>query len=172
MKYVSEIFGKEISQVELKVNRMLTLKVKRRNFPIENKVIFVKHGNHVSVFFKNVSSSPSYLYQMYWRMNFNIFRFRDFIFFHIFSHIFIRYFLHLHFKCYPKSPLHPPPNPAPLPTHSHLRISISNTHIAVQDICNSSSRVSKTTFWPPGASHTIHIYTLQPNTRTHKIKTF
>jgi hypothetical protein len=22
---------------------------------------------------------------------------------------FIRYFLHLHFKCYPKSPLYPPP---------------------------------------------------------------
>jgi hypothetical protein len=53
-------------------------------------------------------------------MNFNIFRFRDFIFFHIFSHIFIRYFLHLHFKCYPKSPLHPPPCPSPLPTHSHF----------------------------------------------------
>jgi hypothetical protein len=29
-------------------------------------------------------------------------------------HIFIRYFLHLRFKCYPKSPLYPPP-PALLP---------------------------------------------------------
>jgi hypothetical protein len=32
---------------------------------------------------------------------------------------FIRYFLHLHFKCYPKSPLYPPrsllPNPLPAP---------------------------------------------------------
>jgi hypothetical protein len=30
----------------------------------------------------------------------------------------IRYFLHLHFKCYPKSP--PDPPPTPLPTHSHF----------------------------------------------------
>ena len=30
----------------------------------------------------------------------------SFFFTHIF---FIRYFLHLHFKCYPKSPLYPPP---------------------------------------------------------------
>jgi hypothetical protein len=34
--------------------------------------------------------------------------------------IFIRYFLYLHFKCYPESPLYPPPHPAPLPTHSHF----------------------------------------------------
>ena len=32
-----------------------------------------------------------------------------------FFSFFIRYFLHLHFKCYP---LYPPPNPAPQPTHS------------------------------------------------------
>jgi hypothetical protein len=31
---------------------------------------------------------------------------------------FIRYFPHLHFQCYPKSPLNPPPTP--LPTHSHF----------------------------------------------------
>jgi hypothetical protein len=31
----------------------------------------------------------------------------------------IRYFLHLHFKCYPKSPPYPP-LPTPLPTHSHF----------------------------------------------------
>ena len=30
----------------------------------------------------------------------------------------IRYFLHLHFQCYPKSPLYPPPTP--LSTHSHF----------------------------------------------------
>jgi hypothetical protein len=35
-----------------------------------------------------------------------------------FFQFFIRYFLHLHFKCYPESPLYPPPPPAPLPTHS------------------------------------------------------
>jgi hypothetical protein len=32
---------------------------------------------------------------------------------------FIRYFPHLHFQCYPKSPPYPPP-PTPLPTHSHF----------------------------------------------------
>jgi hypothetical protein len=32
------------------------------------------------------------------------------------QHIFIRYFLHLHFKYYPKSP----PDPTLLPTHSHF----------------------------------------------------
>jgi hypothetical protein len=32
--------------------------------------------------------------------------------------ILIRYFLHLHFQCYPQSPPYPPPTP--LPTHSHF----------------------------------------------------
>jgi hypothetical protein len=32
---------------------------------------------------------------------------------------FIRYFLHLYFKCYPKSSLYPT-RPVPLPTHSHF----------------------------------------------------
>jgi hypothetical protein len=37
-----------------------------------------------------------------------------------FIYFFIRYFLHLHFKCYPQSPLYPPPpcsptHPLPLP---------------------------------------------------------
>jgi hypothetical protein len=33
----------------------------------------------------------------------------------------IRYFLHLHFKCYPKSPSGPPTHThTPLPTHSHF----------------------------------------------------
>jgi hypothetical protein len=35
---------------------------------------------------------------------------------HFFS-FFIRYFPHLHFQCYPKSPQYPP-TPNPLPTHS------------------------------------------------------
>jgi hypothetical protein len=34
------------------------------------------------------------------------------LFFPVFPHIFMRYFLHLHFKCYPKSPL---PSPTLLP---------------------------------------------------------
>jgi hypothetical protein len=37
-----------------------------------------------------------------------------------FLQLFITYFLHLHFKCYPKSPLYTHPNPALLPTHSHF----------------------------------------------------
>jgi hypothetical protein len=36
----------------------------------------------------------------------------------IFFNIFIRYFPHLHFQCYPKSPSYP--SPTPLPTHSHF----------------------------------------------------
>ena len=32
-----------------------------------------------------------------------------------FFSFFIRYFLHLHFKCYPKSPLYPPPTLLPYP---------------------------------------------------------
>jgi hypothetical protein len=35
--------------------------------------------------------------------------------FYFFSFFLIRYFLHLHFQCYPKSPPYPPPHP---PTHS------------------------------------------------------
>jgi hypothetical protein len=33
---------------------------------------------------------------------------------------FIRYFLHLPFKCYLKNPPYPPLPPSPLPTHSHF----------------------------------------------------
>jgi hypothetical protein len=33
----------------------------------------------------------------------------------MFIGFFIRYFLHLHFKCYPKSPLYPPPTLLPNP---------------------------------------------------------
>ena len=53
----------------------------------------------------------------------NIAIFNDNYFF--FSNSFIRYFLHLHFKCYPESPLYPPPvlllnppTPASWPCHS------------------------------------------------------
>jgi hypothetical protein len=40
-------------------------------------------------------------------------------FFRLFIYLFIyfRYFPHLHFQCYPKSPPYPP---TPLPTHSHF----------------------------------------------------
>jgi hypothetical protein len=37
-----------------------------------------------------------------------------------FFQFFIKYFLHLCFKCYPESPLYPLPHPAPLPTPSHF----------------------------------------------------
>jgi hypothetical protein len=46
-------------------------------------------------------------------------------FFSLLLQFFIRYFLHLHFKCYPESPLYPPlallpnpPTPASWPWHS------------------------------------------------------
>jgi hypothetical protein len=43
---------------------------------------------------------------------------KNFSFFFFFFSFFIGYFLHLHFKCYPKSPLYPPPPPPPcFPTH-------------------------------------------------------
>jgi hypothetical protein len=49
--------------------------------------------------------------------------------------IFIRYFLHLHFKCYPQSPLYPS-RPAPLPTHSHF--------LALAFPCTGAYKVCKT----------------------------
>ena len=39
--------------------------------------------------------------------------------FFFFLQFFIRYLLHLHFKCYPESPLYPP-TPTPLLTHTHF----------------------------------------------------
>jgi hypothetical protein len=36
----------------------------------------------------------------------------------IFVIFLIRYFLYLHFKCYPESSLYPPPHPAAIPTHN------------------------------------------------------
>jgi hypothetical protein len=33
----------------------------------------------------------------------------------LFLFLFFRYFLHLHFKCYPKGPLYPPPARLPYP---------------------------------------------------------
>jgi hypothetical protein len=54
-----------------------------------------------------------------------------------FKKFFIGYFLHLHFKCYPKSPLYPPlPRPAPLPTHSHF--------LALVFSCTGAYKVCKT----------------------------
>jgi hypothetical protein len=45
----------------------------------------------------------------------------------------IRYFLHLHFKCYPKSPPDPPP-PTPLPTHSHF-LALAFTRTEAYKVC-------------------------------------
>jgi hypothetical protein len=64
------------------------------------------------------------------------------ILFKIFNHFppgffFIRYFLYLHSKCYPKSSLYPPlPRPAPLPTHSHF--------LALAFSCTGAYKVCKT----------------------------
>ena len=49
-----------------------------------------------------------------------------------FKNIFIRYFLHLHFKYYPESSLYPPP----LPTHSHF--------LALAFPCTEAYKVCKT----------------------------
>jgi hypothetical protein len=46
----------------------------------------------------------------------------------------IRYFLHLHFQCYLKSPPYPPPTP--LPTHSHF--------LALVFSCTEAYKVCKT----------------------------
>jgi hypothetical protein len=54
-------------------------------------------------------------------------------------YFFIRYFLHLHFKCYPKSPLyHPPPTPcpAPQPTHSCF-LALAFPCTGAYDLCKS-----------------------------------
>jgi hypothetical protein len=45
----------------------------------------------------------------------------------------IRYFLHLHFKCYPKSPPDPP-HPIPLPTHSHF-LALAFPHTEAYKVC-------------------------------------
>jgi hypothetical protein len=47
---------------------------------------------------------------------------------------FIKYFLHLHFQCYPKSPPYPPLTP--LPTHSHF--------LALPFPCTEAYKVCKT----------------------------
>jgi hypothetical protein len=49
------------------------------------------------------------------------FKVLNFFFKFFLKNIFIRYFLYLHFKCYPPSwfPLRKPPIPSPLPLHTH-----------------------------------------------------
>jgi hypothetical protein len=51
--------------------------------------------------------------------------------------LFIRYFPHLHFKCYPQSPLYP----APQPTHSHF--------MALAFLCTGAYDLRKTRASPP-----------------------
>ena len=54
-----------------------------------------------------------------------------------FIYLFIRYFLYLHFKCYPKShPLPPTPTPTPLPTPPHF--------LALVFPCTGAYKVCKT----------------------------
>jgi hypothetical protein len=55
-----------------------------------------------------------------------------------FFQFFIRYFLHLHFTCYPESSLYPPPSPRPasLSIHSHF--------LALESPCTGAYKVCKT----------------------------
>jgi hypothetical protein len=54
-----------------------------------------------------------------------------------FFYFFIRYFLYLHFKCYPESPLYPSPALLPYPpTHSHI--------LALAFPCTGANKVCKT----------------------------
>jgi hypothetical protein len=57
-------------------------------------------ASHWCIFLDNMSSVHTVISYMY-----------------ISEKIFIIYFLHLHFKCYPKKSPMPSPHPAPLPTH-------------------------------------------------------
>ena len=46
----------------------------------------------------------------------------------------IRYFLSLHFKCYPESSLYPPNCPASLPTHSHF-LALAFPYTGANEVC-------------------------------------
>jgi hypothetical protein len=46
----------------------------------------------------------------------------------------IRYFLHLHFKCYSPKPPIPSPCPAPQPTHSHF-LALAFPYTGAYDLC-------------------------------------
>jgi hypothetical protein len=56
---------------------------------------------------------------------------------------FIRYFLHLHFKCYPEIPLYP--SPAPQPTHSHF-LALAFPYIGAYNLQKTKSFSSQ--WWP------------------------
>jgi hypothetical protein len=96
---------------------------------------------------------PSYCYLLYFSCSFVVvvvvvlFVCR---FIYLFLTIFIRYFLHLQFKCYPKSPLYPPQScssthPLPLPGPG---IPLYLGHIIFARLRNSESSIGWNT-WPP-----------------------
>jgi hypothetical protein len=62
----------------------------------------------------------------------------DSFFFFFYNFFSIRYFLHLHFKCFPKSPPDtPPPPPTPLPTHSHF-LALSSPRTEAYKVCKTT----------------------------------
>ena len=73
-----------------------------------------------------------------------------FFFFPLYSFFFIiRYFLHLHFKCYTQIPLYPPPHPAPQPTHSHF-LALAFPFTGAYDLGKTKSLSSH--WWPTRTS--------------------
>jgi hypothetical protein len=73
----------------------------------------------------------------YWRLQLTTVEFNVAAYFPNMNFFLIRYFPHLYFKCYPKSPPYPPaPPPTPLHTHSQF--------LALAFPCTEAYKVCKT----------------------------
>jgi hypothetical protein len=66
---------------------------------------------------------------------------------------FIRYFVHLHFKCCPESPLYSPCRPAPQPTHSCF-LALAFPCIVEYNLCKTKGLSSQ--WWPIRPSSAIY----------------
>jgi hypothetical protein len=76
--------------------------------------------------------------------------FIEYIFNFFIKEFFTRYFLHLHFKCYPESPLYTPPtDPALKPTHSRF--------LALAFPCTRAYNLCKTKASPPNDDELYHL---------------
>jgi hypothetical protein len=77
-------------------------------FPLPSHCIFSQYLDNIE---QELYLLGVYLNQaVFWGLPLFFFFFTFYLFIYLFIFaFFIRYFLHLHFKCYPKSPLYPPP---------------------------------------------------------------